>query len=158
MLNDRSDRTLRLEVRCARKLATRLLASAIALLLAANGVMISVAQQPASGQQLPVSAGSQQDTIPDSPTPAAGDHQALNQNQPSAAPQQPTEEPKAVGTAAAPYVKPAGVAASRPAGAAIAPAKQKRSHAFVIKFALIAGAAAAGGAIYALSAGSRSRP
>lgn len=67
-------------------------------------------------------------------------------------------ETKPVGTAAAPYEKPAGVAASRPAGAAIAPAKQRRSRSFLIKVGLIVGAGVALGTVVALSQGSSSRP
>lgn len=63
-----------------------------------------------------------------------------------------------VGTAAAPYENPVGVAVSRPAGAAIAPAKQRRSHTFLIKMSLVIGAAVAVGTVVALSKGSPSRP
>ena len=49
-----------------------------------------------------------------------------------------------VGTAAAPYEKGVGVAASRPAGAVIAPAKQRRTRSFWIKTGVLIGAAVAG--------------
>lgn len=61
------------------------------------------------------------------------------------------------GTAVAPYEKP-GVAASRPAGAAIAPAKQRRVRSFTIRIAILAGAAVAVGVVAAASLGSPSRP
>ncbi len=63
-----------------------------------------------------------------------------------------------VGTAAAPYEKPDGVPASRPAGAAIAPAKQRRIHTFAIRAALLVGAGVAIGVVAAASLGSPSRP
>ena len=69
------------------------------------------------------------------------------------------EEPAApVGTAVAPYEKGIGVAASRPAGAVIAPAKQKRTRSFLIKSALVLGAAVAVGSVVGLSSASPSRP
>jgi hypothetical protein len=67
-----------------------------------------------------------------------------------------TSEPK--GTAAAPYEKVTGVAASRPAGAAIAPAKQRRTQAILIKTSLLLGAAIAIGTVVALSHASPSQP
>ena len=65
---------------------------------------------------------------------------------------------KPVGTAAAPYEKTTGVAASRPAGAVIAPAKQRRVRSFLIKIGVVAGAGIAFGAVAALSHASPSRP
>jgi hypothetical protein len=66
--------------------------------------------------------------------------------------------PAPVGTAAAPYEKPEGAPASRPAGAAIAPAKQRRVKSFAIKTALVVGAGVAIGVVVAASLGSSSRP
>ncbi len=63
-----------------------------------------------------------------------------------------------VGTAAAPYEKTLAVAASRPAGAVIAPAKQRRTHSLLIKLGLLIGGAAAIGTVVALSKSSPSRP
>lgn len=51
-----------------------------------------------------------------------------------------------------------GGAASRPAGAAIAPAKQHRVRSLVIKIGAVAAGAAAVGTIYALSRGTPSTP
>ncbi|HEY7098241.1 MAG TPA: hypothetical protein VH437_16050 [Terriglobales bacterium] len=70
--------------------------------------------------------------------------------------QEPTSEP--TGTAAAPAGTVSGSTASRPAGAAIAPAKQRQVRSFVIKLGLIAGAGVALGTVYALSRGSSSTP
>jgi hypothetical protein len=77
---------------------------------------------------------------------------------PSAPQQQQNGNSNPVGTAAAPYEKTTGVAASRPAGAVVAPAKQKRSRSFLIRVGLVIGACVAVGTVVALSAGSPSRP
>jgi anti-sigma B factor antagonist len=62
-----------------------------------------------------------------------------------------------VGTAAAEFIRTTGVAASKPAGSAIAPAKQRRARSILIKVGAIVGAGAAVGAVVALSAASPSR-
>lgn len=72
--------------------------------------------------------------------------------------QQPARSQKPVGTAAAPYEKATGVTGSRPAGAVIAPAKQRRMRAFLIKIGIVVGAAATVGAVVALSHASPSQP
>ena len=77
---------------------------------------------------------------------------------PSVPQQQENNNSNPVGTAAAPYQKATGIAASRPAGAVVAPAKQKRSRSFLIRVGLIVGACVAVGTVVALSAGSPSRP
>jgi hypothetical protein len=63
-----------------------------------------------------------------------------------------------VGTAAAPAETNAGIAASRPAGAVIAPAKQKRRHALLIRVGVLVGAGVAVGVVAALSHSSPSEP
>jgi len=78
--------------------------------------------------------------------------QQSDPSQQTSTPQQP------VGTAAAPYEKPTGVAGSRPAGAAIAPGKQRRVRAIVIKVSLILAGAGAVGAVVGLSRASHSEP
>ncbi len=84
-------------------------------------------------------------------------------DQPPAEPSAPQQQQKdvpgqPVGTAVAPYEKGIGVAASRPAGAVIAPAKQRRTRSFLIKGGLILGAAVAVGTVVGLSSSSSSRP
>jgi hypothetical protein len=99
--------------------------------------------------------------IPDSPNPArpqADDSNGQPGTPQSGPGQEQSNAPKPVGTAAAPYEKTTGVAASRPAGAVIAPAKQRRARIFLIRFAVVAGAAVAIGTVVALSHGSPSRP
>jgi hypothetical protein len=63
-----------------------------------------------------------------------------------------------LGTAAAEKGETRGGAASKPAGVAIAPAKQKRSKSFLIKLGAVAAGAAAVGAIYALTRSTSSTP
>ena len=70
--------------------------------------------------------------------------------------QQPAQAP--TGAAAAQGIKTAGGAASRPAGTAIAPAKQHQTRSLLIKLGAIAAGAAALGTVYALSRGSSSVP
>ncbi len=96
----------------------------------------AVSQTPA----LPMDKTQQQQTTPQPPGPD-------QQN-----PVQP------VGTAAAPSLKAEGAPASRPAGAAIAPAKQRRIRSFSVRVGLLVGAAVAIGTVVALSAASSSQP
>ena len=80
------------------------------------------------------------------------DAQQSSQNRQSGEAQEP------VGTAAAESVETTGVAASNPAGAAIAPAKQRRARSILIKVGALVGAGVAIGTVAALSSGSPSRP
>jgi anti-anti-sigma factor len=94
--------------------------------------------------------------LPDSPGTVPSPDRLSSAQQLSPKLQTGTQEP--LGTAAAPSIKTTGVAASRPAGAAIAPAKQKRARSILIKVGAIVGAGVAVGAVVALSSGSPSRP
>ncbi len=76
----------------------------------------------------------------------------------SASEQQQDNVQKPVGTAAAPYETTTGVAASRPAGAVIAPAKQRRARSILIRVGVVVGAAVAIGSVVLLSHASPSRP
>jgi hypothetical protein len=100
-------------------------------------------------------------TTPDDPalmSPQTSDPKQHAGSLPTAAEQQQSSGSEPVGTAAAPYEKPLGVAASRPAGVVIAPAKQRRAHSILIRVGLLVGAAAAIGTVVALSKASPSRP
>jgi hypothetical protein len=68
--------------------------------------------------------------------------------------QQPTEPS---GTAVAPAIQASGGAASKPAGVAIAPPKQRQVRSWLIRFGFIAGAGVALGTVAALSAASPGR-
>jgi hypothetical protein len=71
-------------------------------------------------------------------------------------PEKPQSEP--VGTATAERSPTAGGAASKPAGAAIAPAKQRQVRSLVLKLGALAGAGVALGTVMALSKGTPSTP
>lgn len=116
-------------------------------------------QKPDSTAKKPAANTTQ--SSPNAPGSAAS--QTGNPDQPSGTAQTTAEQqqngaPEPVGTAAAPYEKPLGVAASRPAGAVIAPAKQRRTRSILIKVGLVVAAAAAIGTVVALSKASPSRP
>jgi hypothetical protein len=119
--------------------------SSIAVLLI---VLMSAQVVPAAPAQEPQA---RHDALPDAPSPQPANPQS--QAQPA---QQQNTNP--VGTAAAPVAKPTGIAASRPAGAVIAPAKQKRRKAILIRVGIIVGAGVAVGTVAALSRASSSRP
>jgi len=90
-------------------------------------------------------------TPPNAPNP-----EPSNQQQSQQQPQQPAQAP--AGTAAAQGIRTAGGAASRPAGTAIAPAKQHQTRSLLIKVGAIAAGAVALGAVYGLSRSSPSVP
>jgi hypothetical protein len=68
------------------------------------------------------------------------------------------DTPPPVGTAVSPVVRSDGIPASRPAGAAIAPSRQRRKHSVALRVGLIVGAAVAVGIVTAASLSSSSRP
>jgi hypothetical protein len=107
---------------------------------------------PTDAGQLPNSPG----TVRSQPVGQV-QHANSPQTPPSQQPQQGgTREP--VGTAAAEMPNTTGIAASKPAGAAIAPAKQRRVRILLIKVAAVVGAGVAVGTVAALASGSPSRP
>jgi hypothetical protein len=97
-------------------------------------------------------------SLPDAPSPQSSSPSGQQPDQSHTGTQQQDDGAKPVGTAAAPYEKITGVAASRPAGAAIAPAKQRRVRTILISLGVVAGAAIAIGTVAALSHGSPSHP
>jgi anti-sigma B factor antagonist len=105
---------------------------------------------PFQPEALPDSPGTVRSQTPDGNQLSAASRPSPNQQQD--VPQEP------VGTAAAEFIKTTGVAASKPAGSAIAPAKQRRARSVLIKVAAIAGAGVAVGAVVALAAASPSHP
>ncbi len=107
----------------------------------------------ASTEPLPDSPGAIQFAQLESQLPAQ--QQAQSRSEPQPPPQQ-AKEP--LGTAAAQTVPTMGVAASKPAGAALAPAKQRRIRTILIRTGAIVGAAAALGVTMALTEASPSKP
>ena len=98
------------------------------------------------------SANADLNSLPSAPTPQS---QTSEQQAPA---QQPANPQQPVGTAAAPYEKPTGVPGSSPAGAVIAPAKQRRVRAIVIRVSIVLAAGAAVGTVVGLSRASHSQP
>jgi hypothetical protein len=72
--------------------------------------------------------------------------------------QQRTQQTEPQGAATAEKVPTEGGSAAKPAGVAIAPAKQHRTRSLLIKFGAVAAAGVAAGTIYALSRGTSSTP
>ncbi len=106
--------------------------------------------QPAQIQQ-------QSAALPDAPSPQEVSQNA-QQNTSQSTSQQQSSPASPVGTAAAPGEEPVGTVGSKPAGAVIAPAKQRRVHTFLISVAILAGAGIAIGTVAALSHASPSQP
>jgi hypothetical protein len=128
----------------------------------AEGQRQSVPSVLAAKVELPLSE------LPDSPgtTKAAADIQQQQSTQQSAASANQTgtnqtlqtAPQKPVGTAAAEAPNSNGVAASQPAGVAIAPKKQHRVRTIVVRVGAIAGAAVAVGTVIGLTAATSSKP
>jgi len=74
------------------------------------------------------------------------------------APSTPAPAQRPLGTAAAETPVVSGVAASQPAGVAIAPAKQRRVRTLVLRMGAIVGAGVAVGTVVALTAATSSKP
>jgi len=136
------------------RLGKSTIAGILALLLAAPLVQASPLQEAQSQPQPQTPATSSQNGAPDAPSPQLADP-ATRPNNPQSD-QQQNNNP--VGTAAAPVAKPTGVAASRPAGAVIAPAKQRRVRSIMIRVGIIVGAGVAIGTVAGLSRSSSGRP
>jgi len=100
-------------------------------------------------------------TYPEAPTPQPEQQPSAPQTvqqseQPQQQPQKPATEP--AGAATAEKVPTTGGAASRPAGVAIAPAKQHQTRSLLIKIGAIAAAGVAAGTVYGLSRSTPSSP
>jgi hypothetical protein len=132
---------------------------------AAQEVPQSSSQQPSppSGVTIDPSAGPLKPSetvpseipLPNAPQPAATP--APTQQQSSRFPVQPSKQ-EPLGAAAAERVSTAGGAASRPAGNAIAPAKQHQYRSLLIKLGAVAAAGVAVGTVYGLSRATSSTP
>lgn len=94
---------------------------------------------------------------PGAAAPAQSTSPAPSAESSSSAQQQPNQN-KPLGTAAAPPESTMGVTASRPAGAVIAPAKQRRQRAIFVRVALVVGAGVALGTVMALTHATPSQP
>jgi hypothetical protein len=91
--------------------------------------------------------------LPDSPGAVAE-----QSSKPETTAPQPSSTEQPLGTAASEAGTASGAAASRPAGIAIAPAKQRQSRSLLIKIGALVGVGVAVGTVMALSSSSPSRP
>ena len=117
-----------------------------------SGVTVNPAQAPLTP---PPSTEEQPTTIYEGNPPSAPTPQTTTPQQQTQQQQQPKEP---LGAATAGSVSTEGGGASRPAGTAIAPAKQHQVRSFLIKLGAVAAAGAAIGTVYALSKGTSSVP
>jgi hypothetical protein len=122
-------------------------------------------QQPSGQQQVPSASAPistqsffTQDSSIQSSSQQSGSSQSGSQTFSSATTPQQPESHQPLGTAAAESIPTMGIAASQPAGAAVAPAKQRRVRTILIRVGAVVAGAAAVGAVVALSEGSPSRP
>jgi hypothetical protein len=134
---------------------------------------------PEVAEALPQQANQQQSGTTIDPSqgplqPVPSQNEPSNPNSPSTqntevppepVPATPPPQPKAeqqmqqpLGTATAEGVPTVGGGASRPAGEAIAPAKQNQRRSLLIKIGLVAAAGVAAGTVYGLSKGTPSKP
>jgi len=132
----------------------------------------ALAQQPAGTDQQPTAAEQQKQTTPTTQPattqapvsntapsqPAQAQSSELPNSPGSVRPQQPVATERPIGTAAAEIGNASGTAASKPAGVAIAPAKQHQSRSLLIKVGAVLGAGVAIGTVMALSNASPSHP
>jgi cytoskeletal protein RodZ len=108
---------------------------------------------PSQGPLQPVT------TYPDASGGLQQEQSTVQTTNPPEAPQPKTQQPtQPVGAATAERVPTAGGAAAKPAGAAIAPAKQHQTRGLLIKIGAIAAAGAALGTVYALTRSTGSLP
>ena len=107
-----------------------------------------------------VEAPSVLDELPDSPGTVASKSAESQQQTGSgtSAPPAPASGQKPVGTAAAEAPDASGIAASQPAGVAIAPAKQRRTRTIILRMGAIIGAGVAVGSVVALTEATSSKP
>jgi hypothetical protein len=119
--------------------------------------------QTASEQKNDQRNDQKNDRSPDADAKTGDGNTLAQASSPQTTPPQSQEPPaqtgqKPVGTAAAGSVPTTGVAASQPAGTAIAPGKQRRVRSLVIKMGAIIGAGVAVGTVAALTLGTPSKP
>lgn len=96
------------------------------------------------------------DSVPAPQSTQSPAPQSQSQSQSSQTQQAPPQRP--VGTAAAEAPNASGIAASQPAGVAVAPAKQHRVRTIVLRMGAIVGAGVAVGTVVALTAATPSKP
>jgi len=149
----------------------RLLALGLCAITVGFPVSMNAQTAPSNTSERAANAQPGQETsleaLPDSPGATLAKSQESTQQNPSAQPDSPSTDSqhehdeklqRPVGTAAAEAPRVSGITAAQPAGAAIAPAKQRRVRTLVLKVGAILGASAAIGTVIALSAATPSKP
>ncbi|HEX4424393.1 MAG TPA: hypothetical protein VH079_03270 [Terriglobales bacterium] len=147
-----------------KKTGMRMAVSAVAFSLIVAAGRHAVAQQQsavvanATNTELPDSPGVTMAKLQQTDSPQNSSQQ--QSNAPASSQPQPAAQsaPKPEGTAAAGANPATGVAASQPAGIAIAPAKQHRTRTIVLRTGAILGAGVALGSVFALTEGTSSKP
>jgi len=130
---------------------------------AANPQAGSTRYDPAQAPLAPVPSARPSETSavpPDAPSEVQRSQQAQSTENTTQAKPQPTQQERVnpLGTAAAQEGATRGGVASRPAGEAIAPAKQRQVHSLLIKLGLVAAGAVAVGTVVGLTRGTSSVP
>lgn len=118
-----------------------------------NGTAID----PSKGPLQPVPSQNEPGTVNNQPTAPEGYTEALPAT-PAPQPRAEQQMQQPLGAATAEGVPVVGGAASRPAGEAIAPDKQKQRRSLLLKVGLIAAVGIAGGVVYGLSKGTSAKP
>jgi len=139
---------------------TLLRAVSVGLALAIVSGSIPVFAQDANSQSQPTASSpnpNKPEELPDSPGSVNANSSGGTQGSSTSSSAQSSQQTQPSGTAVAPSVQTSGGAASKPAGVAIAPPKQRQTRSWLIKFGFIAGAGAALGTVAALSAASPGR-
>lgn len=124
-----------------------------------NPPLLAKAESPASTSELPDSPGavvSKSEPSTQQQTGSGGTRSQTAQTQSSSQSQPPGQKP--VGTAASEAPDASGVAASQPAGVAIAPAKQRRTRTIILRMGALIGAGVAVGSVVALTSATSSKP
>lgn len=154
----------------ARRIMFSDLACTLAFLGMLTGSMPLVAQQSAAAPRTvgTTQSATKTENLPDSPDVVRANSadgkdsiallaQTQNETLSQSAPQNATPQ-KPVGTAAAEASNVSAIAASQPAGVAIAPAKQHRVRTIILRTGAIIGAGVAIGAVVALTAATPPKP
>lgn len=122
----------------------------------------STRPDPSQAPLAPVPTARQSDSNavpPDAPSEVQRSQQTQQTtNATSTQPLQPQQPPAPLGTATAQQGATRGGVASKPAGEAIAPAKQRQVHSMLIKLGLVTAGAVAVGTVVALTRGTSSVP
>jgi hypothetical protein len=124
-----------------------------------SAAMVAKVEPSVALNELPDSPGTVASKSNENPQQQNGSAASSNQTQaPSGQAQPQPSGQKPVGTAAAEAPDTSGIAASQPAGIAMAPAKQRRTRTLVLRMGAIIGAGVAVGSVVALTAATSSKP